>query len=399
MRHRERSTRTAARRQGPYRLFAAAALLAAAATGAAAQTPFVPNNISTSTVPANGDTNPYGVAFVPSNFPAGGTIAPFDILVSNFNNSAAKGSLQGTGSTIIVYTPNPSGAIAPPNSATVFFQSKNKSVTGPDTGLAVLQKGFVLCAFLPSTNGMFATHGPGGILVLNSSGKLVSTIAPMPTNPINAPWDMTVFDQGTTALAFVSNVADAKNDGFVSRLNLSVSSTGVSVVSSTIIAQKYKSQPNSVGFVTGPTGLVYDPATDILYVASTLDNAVYAVTNASTRTSGNGKGTLIFSDKTVLFGPLGMAQAPNGDLIVANSDLTTNSMLTQPSEYVEFTKNGTQPSSFVGEFNIDVNQGGAFGVNAGTTANGAPRLAVVDDNVPNLNIFTGLPPSINGPER
>ncbi len=392
MRHPEQSIRTSARHHGLYRLFGAAALLAAATAGAAAQAPFVPNNIATSTVPANGDVNPYGVAYVPSNFPSGGKIAPFDILVSNFNN---KGNLQGTGATIIKYTPNPGGAIAPPTKATVFFQSTDKKVTGPDTGLAVLQKGFVLCAFLPSTDGTFKTHKPGGILVINSSGSLVSTIQASAKRAINAPWDMTVFDQGTTALAFVSNVANANNQGYVSRVNLSVSSTGVSFVSGTKIATGYMAQPNSVGFVTGPTGLVYDPVTDILYVASTLDNAVYAVTSASTRTTSAGKGTLIFSDNTVLFGPLGMAQAPNGDLIVANSDLTNNAVLTQPSEYVEFTKNG----KFISQFNIDVNQGGAFGLAVGATADGAPRLSVVDDNVPNLNVFTGLPPSINGPKR
>ena len=90
-----------------------------------------------------------------------------------------------------------------------------------------------------------------------------------------------------------------------------------------------------------------------------------------------------------------MAQAPNGNLIAANSDLTTNADLTHPSEYVEFTTSG----SFVSQFNIDVNQGGAFGIAVGATADGAHRLAVVDDNVPDLNIFTGLPPSINGAER
>jgi hypothetical protein len=51
-----------------------------------------------STVPSNGDVNPYGVAFVPRNFPTGGAIHPGDILVSNFNNSL---NLQGTGTTIV----------------------------------------------------------------------------------------------------------------------------------------------------------------------------------------------------------------------------------------------------------------------------------------------------------
>jgi hypothetical protein len=49
---------------------------------------------SATAVPANGDLNPYGVAFVPFDFPAGGSLHPGDILVSNFNNSS---NLQGSG--------------------------------------------------------------------------------------------------------------------------------------------------------------------------------------------------------------------------------------------------------------------------------------------------------------
>jgi len=51
---------------------------------------------SVSTV-ANGDQNPYGVAFVPRNFAGGGLLSPGDILVSNFNNAT---NAQGTGTTI-----------------------------------------------------------------------------------------------------------------------------------------------------------------------------------------------------------------------------------------------------------------------------------------------------------
>ena len=49
---------------------------------------FLPSPVRTvSTMPANGDQNPYGVAFVPSNFPTGsGPLKHGDILVSNFNN-------------------------------------------------------------------------------------------------------------------------------------------------------------------------------------------------------------------------------------------------------------------------------------------------------------------------
>jgi hypothetical protein len=91
-------------------------LLAAAAGAAALQErPFIPRLVNSSTIPSNGDQNPYGVAFVPEGFPAGGALSPGDVLVSNFNSG---GNLQGMGTTIIQLTP--AGALAPPGSATPF---------------------------------------------------------------------------------------------------------------------------------------------------------------------------------------------------------------------------------------------------------------------------------------
>src|SRR5438309_10202755 len=60
------------------------------------------NNIKLigSTVPGNGDVNPYGVAVVPRTI---GSLVAGHILVSNFNNSA---NLQGTGTTIDRIDPN-----------------------------------------------------------------------------------------------------------------------------------------------------------------------------------------------------------------------------------------------------------------------------------------------------
>src|SRR5512136_1033522 len=57
-----------------------------------------------STVPANGDLNPYGVAIVKRTT---GALVRGSILVSNFNNSA---NLQGTGTTIMQIAPN--GAVS-----------------------------------------------------------------------------------------------------------------------------------------------------------------------------------------------------------------------------------------------------------------------------------------------
>jgi hypothetical protein len=394
MRHRGPEIRTAAggyRHWQRQRVGGAVVALLLSIIGANAQTPFVPNDIVTSTVPANGDLNPYGVAFVPSGFPTGAKLAPSHILVSNFNNSK---NLQGTGTTIVQIRPN--GSITPgPNSsgagtAVEFFQSSANP--GLDTGLNVLSEGFVLVCSLPSKNGLYATRKPGALLVLDGNGTLKNTLAGNGTL-LDGPWDMTVFDQGNgTVLTFISNVGNV-HDGFVLRFDLTIS-TNVTLTKSTVIANGYTVEPNPAAFVFGPTGLVYDAASDVLYVASTADNAVYAVANASTLTGPHGKGTPIFADKKVLRGPLGMVQAPNGDLIVANGD-GVNGNTAFPSEYVEFSKTG----KFVSEFDIDENQGGAFGIAVGTGPNGEPRLAVVDDNVPDFTIFTGLPPTISGANR
>src|SRR5437762_14214969 len=61
--------------------------------------PFTHNDTITSTVPANGDVNPYGVAVVPTST---GSLVKGDVLVSNFNNSQ---NLQGTGTTIVQVSP------------------------------------------------------------------------------------------------------------------------------------------------------------------------------------------------------------------------------------------------------------------------------------------------------
>jgi hypothetical protein len=185
---------------------------------------------------------------------------------------------------------------------------------------------------------------------------------------------MTVIDKGNQAIAFVSMVLS----GDVVRLNLDVSSSDVTVTSTAVIASGYAHRGDPSAFEVGPTGLVYDSTADALYVASTADNAVFSVQDPRTRTSSGGKGKVIYSDAVHLHGPLAMAEAPNGDLIVANSDVI-NSNPALPSEYVEFTKQGR----FITQLSIDPAQGGSFGlaVNANTQES---FLAAVDDNTATL---------------
>lgn len=354
---------------GWQKTFTAFALLACATGIASAEhhdrdDAFLPSPVVTvSTVPANGDVNPYGVAFVPDNFLTGsGALKHGDILVSNFNNSA---NLQGTGTTIMQITRK--------GSAAVFFQGS--AGIGLSTALGTLQYGLVVVGNAPSTNGMSSTAGPGSLLVINNQGKLIQTI----TSPwIQSPWDMALVDHGDRAIAFVTNALT----GTVSRLDFSVSSTGLKLLSATTIASGYIHRGDPVTFFVAPTGVVYDSRLDKIYVASTGDNAVFEVRNASTRTKDDGPGTVIYQDNVHLHGALGLAAAPNGHLLVTNND-GINPDPNQPSEIVEFTKDG----EFVKQISVDPAQGGSFGLAVNVLGDKAV-FAAVDDNTSTLIIWT-----------
>jgi hypothetical protein len=348
----------------------AALVLASIATAEARAQQFIPDIIISSTVPGNGDLNPYGVAFVPSNFPKGGIIAPGDILVSNFNNSTPPTGTQGTGTTIIQLTPN--GVVAPVGTATTFFPSTQ---TGLTTALGVLQRGFVLVGNVPTDSSGAILQG--SLQVVDRNGNLVTTFTDQ--LKLTDPWDLTIVDNFNHATVFVSNVDNGTpghTNGNVTRLNLMVTSAGVTLIGTpTVIANGYTVALNSSALVLGPTGVALDPMTDTLYVASTADNAIFAVPNASTRSTPppGGTGTMI-AQGGQLRGPLAMVLAPNGDLVTANGD-AVNQDPTHPSEIVELTKNGR----FVGQFNISSAQGGAFGLAIASVGPNTARLAAVDD--------------------
>jgi sugar lactone lactonase YvrE len=333
---------------------------------------------SDSTVPTNGDVNPYGVAFVPQGFPQGGPLHPDDIIVSNFNNS---GNLQGTGTTIV----RVNNGIAP----TVFFQGQQG--LGLTTALGILRRGFVLVGNLPSLHGTgicTAESGPqqnvgqGDLLVIDKHGNLVKTLTS--ATLLNGPWDLTLRDEGQRARVFVSNALS----GSVTRLDLRITGDGagdgddrVVVEKATQIASGYGHRCDPAAFVVGPTGVALDEEKDILYVSSTVDNAIFAIRNASARTSDAGMGHLVTRDAVHLHGPLGLALAPNGNLISTQSD-AINQDPNQLSEVVEFTPAG----KFVAEFSVDPNAGSAFGLAIGSHGDSLV-FATVDDTTAVLNIW------------
>ena len=269
---------------------------------------------------------------------------------------------------------------------------------GLSTALGVLERGYVLVGNLPSTgtgdlrgvctpgpNGEEQGVGQGALQIIDRNGKLVKTLTS--ERFLNGPWDLTIKDEGSRALVFVSNALS----GAVTRLDLRISGDGdgdgddrVTVASATQIASGYAHRCDPAAFVVGPTGVALDANRDTLFVASAGDNAIYAVANASSTVRDFGRGRIVVNDQTHLHGPLGLALAPNGDLVSAQGDaVNPNPDPNGQSEIVEFTRGG----KFVAQFSVEPTAAGAaFGLAVEPLADGF-GFAAVDDALNTLDLW------------
>jgi hypothetical protein len=292
-----------------------------------------------STVPGNGDLNPYGVAQVKRTT---GNLRAGHILVSNFNNS---GNFQGEGSTIVDVAPDGSGVslFATLNPATLHGSCPGG--IGLTTALVVLKEGWVIVGSLPtSTQGTVFT-GTGCLIVLDSLGNPVETFH---GSLINGPWDMTAFEGHHEARLFVTNVLNGTveaggavvHGGTVTRLNLSLSGAKPALESTTIIGSGFAERTDPAALVIGPTGVGLkadcdddlddcpadgdrhqdrgDHDSSVLYVADTLGNRVTVIDRALSRTSSAGTGRTLSSGGS-LNGPLGLVVTPGGHVLTVNS--------------------------------------------------------------------------------
>jgi hypothetical protein len=268
-----------------------------------------------STVPANGDVNPYGVARVPRTV---GRLVEGQFLVSNFNNAAND---QGTGTTIVEMSPS--------GSMHLFAQIDATAVSCPGgigltTALVALRSGFVVVGSLPTSDGTAATAQAGCLIVLDSNGKVVETIS---GHHINGPWDMTAVDAGRFFVLFVTNVLNGTvaangavvNQGTVVRLLFAVPFSGApQMLSSSVIASGFPERTDPAALVIGPTGVAFDPETGSLLVADSLDNRIAAIPNALIRTHISWMGNTVSMDGA-LNDPLGVSLNGN-DLFIANGN-------------------------------------------------------------------------------
>ena len=182
------------------------------------------------------------------------------------------------------------------------------------------------------------------------------------------------------AHVFYSNVLD----GTVKRLHISYTAENINLLGIHPVGAGFSHRTDPAALVLGPSGVTYDAANDLLYVADSADNTIYSLDKASNRTSP-AIAQRVYSDNAHLHGPLDLGLLPNGDLVVANSD-GSNVNPNQPSEIVEFTTKG----AFVAEQSVDPNNGGAFGFSFVTLSPNAIKFAAVDDNQNSLTSWTSF---------
>lgn len=275
------------------------------------------------TVPENGDQNPYAIAVAPVS---SGTIKAGDVLVGNFNNAA---NLQGTGSTIVDYHPDTKQMSV---FATVPRDLKAcPGGIGLSTAMTMLKSGWVIVGSTPSNDGTTTTKGAGCLIVLDHTGKVVSTITGA---NINDPWgNMAVVDNGDTATLFVSNAGfgvggptpgpDGEVPVFkqstVVRLDLDIAPGKAPVVEQeTVVASGFGAQADKGVFLVGPTGLALSGDRKQLYVSDAIGNRITVIDDPMTRDTSAGVGRALTADG-FLHRPLAMATAPNGHLLVTNA--------------------------------------------------------------------------------
>ena len=275
-----------------------------------------------STIPDNGDLNPYAVVVAPASV---GKIQKGDVLVDNFNNLS---NLQGTGGTIVDYNPSTHGvslfAKLPQN------LPQCPGGVGLSTAMAVLSSGWVIVGSTPSRDGTTSTKGPGCLLVFDANGQLATVWT---GSHINDPWgNMAVVDNGSKATLFVSmsgfnvpgpdkidpatGVPVVVNGATVLRIQLTIPASGPpKVTSQTVVASGFAQRADKDVFLIGPTGLALIGST--LYVSDAIENRIVAIDGALSRGGSAGTGRTVTKDGQ-LQRALALCATADGHILATN---------------------------------------------------------------------------------
>ena len=279
------------------------------------------HTLQTTTVPGNGDQNPYAVVVASVTR---GVVRAGDVLVSNFNDRT---NLQGLGTTIVDFRPA-TGALS-----TFAALPRQLPAGGPacpggiglTTAMTQLSNGDVIVGSLPSRDGTTATKGDGCLLVLDASGRVVSTISGPETN---GPWgNMALAEHAGGGTLFVSNTGfgvgaptgapTVVRRATIVRYTLAYGpETHPRVAGTTVVASGFGEQADKGVFIIGPTGLALDPS-GTLYASDALGNRIVAIDDALSRRDSAGTGREITRDG-LLNRPLALVETADRHLLTTN---------------------------------------------------------------------------------
>ena len=301
----------------------------------------------------NGDEGPRAIFIVPNN--SRGLLTEGQLLVCNFEDSAG---VAGNGTTMEALNPKPGSA------PVRFFQ--NAAIDGCD-GDAIFHSGTVYGAGL--TSGKIAVISKKGTLVKTYSGKTVTD-----------PFSDTAATTGQSFSPLYLYAGTTVGGGI---LSISIGSYGNGLA--TQVAKGFAVSKGSQGLA--PSGLQYNPSIDTLYIVDGVTNTIVAFSNASKLldkdeivVGSSGKtfqckypkttcGSLVYSGSP-LNAPMASALLPNGNLVVANTQGTANTLveLTPAGQVLDTEVVGTGSTQ------------GIFGLVAGGTKDSNTVLYYADTN-------------------
>ena len=188
---------------------------------------------------------------------------------------------------------------------------------------------------------------------------------------IKGPWDMTALDLGGVSDLFVTNVLGGilgpatPGGGTVVRLLITSGPFGLPhIIKSTQIGSGFPARTDPAALVVGPTGVGLG-FNGTLYVADTDTSRIAAIPDAVFRFGDDGSGRTV-TQNGALLNPLGLAIAPNGNILTVNAG---------NGNMAETTPGGKQ----VAVVTVDNQSGGAGNLFGLAVKPGADAVYFVDD--------------------
>jgi hypothetical protein len=312
--------------------------------------------------PSNGDKGPRALSIVPSNCACNGILARGQLLVCNFEDSSG---VAGNGTTMEALDPKPS------STPKRFFQ--NASIKGCDGDAINPKNGAVYGAGL--TSGKIVEISKKGVGVKGYGGKTFaspfSDTAAHPTQEFSPDY----IYAGTTA------------SGGITSISIGFYGNGKALQ----VAEGFAVSKGSAQAELAPSGLQYDQSIDTLYIVDGVTNTLVAFNNSSKLLDKDeiivkpgGKtfkckfpktacASLVYSGSP-MNAPMASTLLPNGNLIVANTAGTANTL-------VELTPQGQVLDTKVVDSSSTQ---GVFGLAARGTSDSNTVLFFTDTNSNNV---------------